>query len=341
MQLRFGLVVTVLSLAVIVAYLTTTPKDPLQGLVSYQRGHAVFDEHVLKNYYARFGKEGVASLDEKMSKRLTRSNYHSAGHAFGDVLYEKEGLDAVATCSGSFEFGCLHQVMGRAFSEFGESQTLSMLIERCKDSSSETAQGQCEHGVGHGVMFLGAYEPDDLDEMMYECDTITTTRPIPRNHSCHAGLMMEFNMHLMNMEFEGENGRPAPEHPFQMCERLSGLEHRTLCVWWAQPWLHGQKFDYAYDTATFAELGKMCAQIQDRSLQATCHESIGRSIAINGNKPAGSAYEWCRATSEDTRLQARCVERAIVTYGYADKPQIAGELCTLARQTLSIDCTGE
>jgi len=312
-----------------------------RDLASYVRGHIVINRDVLDQYYRERGGAALVADAMQAGSNITLANYHSLGHSVGEILFRHEGLGAVATCGDSFEWGCLHQVMGRAFSMLGTS-TISTLIETCDSYSDEMKKAQCQHGLGHGIMYMGKYDDGKLNDMMDECDTITTVRPIPKNNSCHAGLMMEYNMHYMTMEYEGENGRPADKaHPFAVCDELKSQSHKVLCVWWALTWLHAQFFDNRHTPEAFHGLGQLCNTLVDDTLKKTCFESIGRSNGVNGNKPPLQALQLCEAATTDLRLRTLCLERTVKAYMGAGNSKDAREICSLAKEEFPVTCDAD
>jgi len=309
-----------------------------EPIATYEKGHIIINRDILEGYYNEFGGLALVAEASEEGNDLTRANFHSTGHSVGEVLYNNEGLGSIATCGDSFEYGCLHQVIGRAHAEMGDSLVPSLLT-RCREYGSATERAQCEHGLGHGIMFAGNYDDANLEKMMQECDAITTKRPIPKNDSCHAGLMMEYNMHYMTMEYEGQNGRPAStKEPFAVCDNFSTKDHREICIWWALPWLHGKLFSYWHNPPVFKALGTLCETLGDASLKRTCFQSIGRSNGVNANRPASFTFERCHVATENHDLQSACLEQTIRSYISAGDRDEARALCSISREEYDFPC---
>jgi hypothetical protein len=294
---------------------------------TYSHGHIVVNEKVFDDYYKAYGGEALVAYAEKEGAALTPANFHATGHGVGEILFEHEGLGAVVTCGDSFEWGCLHQVMGRAFAQSGTGAIVA-LIKQCESYNDVKKRGQCEHGLGHGIMYAGNYDDTKFNEMMAQCDAITTAHPVPWNDSCHAGLMMEYNEHFMTMEYEGQNGRPVTTaDPFSICDTLSSEAHKAICIFWVVPWVHGRLFDFRYTTDTFANLGALCARVPDTVLKKDCLQSIGRSIGINTYTTPQQALSFCVAASADTGFERICIERVAQTYLDLGQAARAKEMC--------------
>jgi hypothetical protein len=306
--------------------------------VSVVHGHIAVDEKLLDADYQKMGTDAFIAYVKDMSAHYSRANYHFMGHALGNILYTRDGLDAVALCGDSFEWGCLHEVIGQAYAEDGATTT-QKLIATCASYTDPKKRGECQHGLGHGIMYVNNYATGKLDQMFQECDTITTVRPIPKNASCHAGLMMEYNMHLMTMEYNGENGRPADsDHPFDFCNVLSKEAYKEMCVYWAVPWLHGRLYDFAYDADTFKKLGELCNENSDPNLRATCFKGIGRSIGINAYFSPNIVDSFCTASTKDPALQSVCIRSAAGVYMSVGKSNEAKQICSLAPNSTSSPC---
>lgn len=304
-------------------------------------GRVVVDRDKLENAYARIGGAGMIAYAEEESDFYSRSNYHYAGHAVGEVLYLNEGLGSVATCSDAFEYGCLHQALGRAFAEMGAG-TLPSLLSRCDSYPTKRERGQCQHGLGHGLIYAAGYDEAKLNDVLGECDAITTERPIPRNDSCHAGVMMEYNQYYMTMEYEDENGRPASEeNPFAFCEVLEKEGYRSICVWWAVSWLHGRLYSFDFSDDTFRTLGILCDTVREGGLRSTCFTSIGRSVGVNADLAPERVIELCSTISPDTSLQRLCIERAARMYVLAGKESGSTDICNLVKDDAMLSCRSD
>ena len=306
----------------------------------YSNGHIAVDMSVLDSYYQAHGGAALVAYAEEQAKQLTRTSLHATGHNVGEILYRHEGMGAVADCGDSFQWGCLHQVIGELFNAKGPS-TIKDLTSFCATYPVGKERGNCEHGLGHGITYASGYDPSSLNKDLDRCDSITPARPIPWNDSCHAGVMMEYNMHFIAMDYDGQNGRPVESsRPLELCEHLGSKTHQAFCVWWAVPWLHGRVFKFEYSADAMASLGAICKEMNDPVLLRACYRSIGRSVGVDGDLPAAWAAQLCTSTTDIKKYQRLCIAQAASVYRVAENNSGAQAICDLVADDPKLSCVG-
>jgi len=301
-----------------------------------KHGHIVVNRDFFNDYYRDYSGTSTVAYGLALSSGLSRTSFHSIGHTIGEVLYEREGKKALVTCADSFEWGCIHQVVGRLFTEKGN-QSLSELKMICSQYALPNEREQCEHGVGHGVAFAYAYDHSKVNDMLRECDSVSVTRPISRNNSCHAGLFMELNNYYMTMEYEGFNGRPVPEDPFELCRKVSTRYLQNICTYWMEPWVHGRVYDFVYTLEVFQKLGALCRSAEG-PLRKGCFEGVGRSVGVNAKFAPEYVIRLCEAASPSLEEQNICIRRAANMYRSVSKQKDYEAICASAERVAGRSC---
>jgi hypothetical protein len=239
---------------------------------------------------------------------------HEQAHAFGEALYEVEGLTGLSSCDSSFEFGCYHSFFGIAVQEEGI-EVLPQFDEACKKKYGDYNL-PCQHGIGHGVLVYTDYEK--LEEALELCETISTLS----TGGCSSGVFMEYNFHTMDESTDGYV-RVLSENIYEPCDtlpdRFQASCYNEQIQWWqsifnndfkkiAQLCESLPKYSVAIEScfhglgtyiAAFVELSidgvkEQCSFVEDIQANAWCHE--GASWLVRGDDseiPIQNAKEIC------------------------------------------------
>lgn len=289
----------------------------------------------VRYYAAAFGSMAMLDYFGRGIDDLTIGPEHRAAHIIGQVLYEREGLDAIGICGDAFTYGCLHQVMGLAATEFGVASSTA-LITACHDTTG-VRYGTCAHSVGHGLVFSIEYERGRIEQALKICDDIQMP-PVDQVQSCYAGVFMEYNMRLMLYQYP-EPRELGDEPPRALCDELTDPIHRRMCVFWMIPWLHAVQYDYSYRPQTFAEMGALCQLLEEQPLRRECFMSIGRTLTISGVTDVAFAFRQCENSAKgDAEDRESCAWWAARSYFLAERAQKARELCGMLPESQIQSC---
>ncbi len=213
------------------------------------------------------------------------ANQHLAAHLFGQVLYQKMGIDGIKICDSSFAFGCYHAFFGSAITDKGLS-VLPVLDKGCT-ASGEGAVG-CQHGIGHGLLeFLGK---DKLKEALNYCDSLTKLNPY---FGCSSGVFMEYNEPIEL----GENTAVTrireldKNTPYDPCDKLD-KKFQESCY-------HGlpQLWDKTFDK-DYARIAQLCSNLSDSTNRVACYNGIGSVAAPSSDYQTDGTIAKCDLISE-------------------------------------------
>ena len=220
---------------------------------------------------------------------------HAQAHAFGEALYEVEGIEGLSTCDPSFEFGCYHSFFGVAVNEEGI-ETLPNFARVCKDKYQNMSL-PCQHGIGHGV---AVYTDYDLEAALKLCDTISD---MPTG-GCSSGVFMEYNFHTMQITGSERYLRPHDGDDYKPCATLSQKYQPSCYLEQVQWWENIYEFDYE-------KIGQLCANLpgDSEANYFACYHGIGNYVADHHRRVTDDVIETC-GLMPDEQSVALCHEGA-------------------------------
>lgn len=259
-------------------------------------------------------------LEEAPKKSL---DTHAQAHAFGEALYESEGLEGLRVCDASFEFGCYHSFFGLAVNAEGIG-ALPKFDEACKSKYGNDLP--CQHGIGHGILVYTDY--DNLQDALELCETISS---LPTG-GCSSGVFMEYNFHTMESVRGGDYLREPTENLYEPCDTLPQRFQASCYFEQVQWWQAVFKDD-------FARIGELCAALPAQSAEYTaCYNGVGnyiaasaafdydRMVALCGAMPGADAQGLCH---EGASWLVRAVE---------GKEALAPKLCEALEEPYQSQC---
>lgn len=218
---------------------------------------------------------------------------HTASHLMGDLLYDALNIKGLAICDDSFGFGCYHQLLGHALSEYG---TLALQeIGRHCETNYQTPQ-PCFHGIGHGLN--GYFGEGKLLSALSACDGLDLSRNIV---SCQRGVFMDYNAPLTHIGDElYAEVRSINEGLFSPCEqpdmpsRFKSSCYFSLPHWWFQQ-----------PQMNIARIGSLCTEVPEL-YQDTCYEGIGIDLPGSVSYDQQRIVETCVGMPDEG--SRRCLE---------------------------------
>lgn len=279
------LILGLLGAAVWVMLAGTTKKQPIPQGAAASELRKMKDEFV-QNIQALGPEAAYAQFVEHAPAQTL--DPHDQAHAFGEALYETNGLNGLKYCDASFEFGCYHSFFGVAVHNEGIG-TLTKFDEACKDKYG-TQNLPCQHGIGHGILVYTDY--DKLEDALELCETISD-RP---TGGCSSGVFMEYNFHTMD---DVRNYiREAGEDMYAPCNTLPARFQMSCYfeqVQWWQNIYHNN----------FKKIGELCAPLaKNRGNYEACYNGTGNYVAAAAELDTDRIIELCSEmpTEEATGL---------------------------------------
>ncbi len=218
-------------------------------------------------------------IDEISSAPATKK--HTPMHAFGEVLYEVKGTEAISVCDNSFGFGCFHGFFTKAVVDKGIA-IVTELDSACIARFGPQGLG-CPHGIGHG---LGEYlGPDRLLEQLSLCDSLTWKGVL---HGCRSGVFMEYNNPTVadSEAFVTQTRAFDAKHPYGPCFTVPVL-YQPACVYELPVWWWDSGVRQALDMRSF------CDRITKKELQEYCFIGIGYMLATGSNYSPDVVFSGC------------------------------------------------
>ncbi len=206
---------------------------------------------------------------------------HKVAHLFGELLYQREGIEGIGVCDGNFAFGCYHGFFGKAVAGGGVSM-VRKLDEACVKRFGPLGLG-CPHGIGHG---LGEYfGPTRLDQQLEACAGLSWQGPL---FGCQEGVFMEYNFPTIVDEKTVSKGkRPfEPVKPYEPCTQVSERFRRACYFEMGTFWELIFQKDYT-------KIGSLCAGIANESEKNDCFKGIGHAAAATSGFDVGATRQAC------------------------------------------------
>lgn len=217
-------------------------------------------------------------------KENTRSSssgiQHMSAHIFGALLYEKTGIDGIATCDAEFAFGCYHSFFGGAIADKGNS-VVTALDKACIKKFGPLGTG-CQHGIGHGLM---EYYGTNLEQALADCQPTQKMVLL----GCTSGVFMEYNFPTLIGSETATTGqrnldKKNPDYP---CNRIP-INFQNSCYfelpqWWYQV--------YERDDQV---MGQLCQDIRNQTNRENCFRGLGNTVGPRTNFDLNKGVETCR-----------------------------------------------
>lgn len=253
------------------------PSNPALGLqfgdfaeerTRWEKG---MDEVGADNTYTEFKDEFA---------KKTYGVQHSASHIFGELLYDKLGIEGVSVCDSSFAFGCYHAFFGKAVAVEGI-EVLPRFHQACIGKYGDLSL-PCRHGIGHGIItFVGE---DSLFDALELCASLSD-EPLG---GCTSGVFMEYNFRTMS-DPTGAAALTRPlgnSDPYEPCKSLAS-EFKQSCFFEIPQWWESV---FAGD---YEKIGQMCGQVVGEKERSACFMGAGNYIAPFSGHDVEKTIELC------------------------------------------------
>lgn len=274
-----------------------------------------------KHTIQKDGAEESYTAFKSEASKLDTASAHAESHAFGEALYELEGLPGLSTCDSSFEFGCYHSFFGLAVSAEGIG-ALPKFDQACKTKYGDKNL-PCQHGIGHGVLVYTDY---NLIKALELCETVST---LPTG-GCSSGVFMEYNFHSMAENGDGSYLREKTENLYEPCDTLPE-RFRASCyfeqIQWWQNIFHS---DFKY-------IGALCKTLPKNSQTfSACYNGIGNYVAAD-DRETSKIISSC-SVMPDEETKSLCLEGASWLIGFDAKGTAPQLLCEASQEPYKTKC---
>lgn len=254
---------------------------------------------------------------------------HDILHYIGASLYEEHGPTGIVLCDDSYNWGCYHGFLGRAFVTEGNDY-VGAAATACRDIEAGGATRGCSHGIGHGLMALsGTYDAHELLRALSACDGIEREN---ERTSCYNGVFMEYNMQSMRTVSLGEPiVRPYnADNPYEPCDELP-TQYQQDCYYEQADWWR------MVLNRDFATIAKLCTELTYATARIGCYRGIGRGAWGESKFDWEKALVGCLALPEQgiTPCTDVIVEELILL---KNDPETAYRLCLTLGKSLTSSC---
>lgn len=231
---------------------------------------------------AQMEKDGLAATYAALKQERGPTDVlHGKAHIFGELAYEKEGIDGIAHCDALFTFGCHHGLIVQALANEGL-EALPKIDAACVAANGADDTG-CRHGIGHGLVeFFG---PKELASALDRCAAIQP----PDLLGCTQGAFMEYgNASVDDKTLVDAYDLDAP------CSKVDE-KYRASCY-------HEQPYFWMLHAGLDSiAAGKRCDALEGKEQREACLLGFGRAVAELGRYDLVSVDRECERLSEDGR----------------------------------------
>ncbi|HET7463154.1 MAG TPA: hypothetical protein VFJ82_18010, partial [Longimicrobium sp.] len=332
-------------------------------------------ECVERALYGVLDRSGVAKamaiLDRLAETDATvRDNAHPLAHGLGIAAYKNPETMAAtfAACPNTQISGCYHGVIQGYFldvSRGGAPLTGEQLNAVCTPHlRNGLLWGQCNHGLGHGLMALLR---NQLPAVLERCDLLTDSAA---REGCYGGAFMENIVAVTHPEATAEShhalshggGHAGHEGMDHAAMDHSGMDHAAMGHGEAAaaPWKPLDRNDPLYPcTAVAQKYWYQCYLIQTaavlvamsgdiphtaqacsrapESMVHVCYASLGRDISAYAGRDPRRAQELCARAG--TAAEPACVRGAAVALVEVNQKVEDGlALCRLTSDAARAGC---
>ncbi len=282
-------------------------------------------------------EEGGVKAYEELVRQAAKEPLavqHIAAHMLGRLLYNTEGMGAIAVCDSQLFYGCFHSVVMAAVGEKGLS-AISELRKVCSALKPDFKIA-CEHGIGHGIIGTLGYGDAEIEQSLSLCSAQLPDSPYI--DGCNGGVLME---NIQRMMHDGSIHPLAFEigKKWQTCEKLDA-KYQDVCAYWQPMWWVSAIVPIPKDVEAFAkEMGAWCKEAPGgASAEQYCISSIGNVIyALIGTDTERTAA-ICAAATKDPGNIYRCQESAARRYLYSIPTEVALRACDGLYTEIRLKC---
>lgn len=248
---------------------------------------------------------------------------HEAAHRFGEVLYQKDGLDAITICDETFDYACYHGVIFSAIQDKGVA-IIRKLDQACLERFGPDKPG-CQHGIGHGILeYLGF---DKLVEALNLCSQLSWQA---RLFGCQGGVMMQYNFPVsLRKDYTGQR-RVTDDNPYFPCQTLPPRFSEVCFLELTRLW-------YKTYNRDFAKMGLLCQKILKKEGQESCFWGIGLNAGVNTGFNILKNQQIC-TLMPDTQSEILCRAGSFLGYVHTRHKAAKEDFCQDLSASIAKTC---
>jgi len=233
---------------------------------------------------------------------------HALGHAFAELLYDADGINAMEVCDDDYSYSCFHELVASKVFEDGI-EVLPDINTLCDEKV------WCQHGIGHALIKLNGYDVSGLKEAIDGCASIPRYDTLD---GCVGGMFMEFYRDHINSEAE-----PSAE----LCPRVQEWARESCYFWLGQWFLTNVPDEEVY--ARFSWAAAQCSTIAELKYKLHCYKRLGYDTGNYSTDP-DIARSYCEKSipEGDEYFEVQCkAGGAAQFYTYEHMRADAPKLC--------------
>ena len=285
-------------------------------LTTYAQEKAHWEDRIREIGGPAAYKEFSASM-----QKIDLQRAHDHAHAFGEALYEVEGMKGVSVCDLQFNLGCIHTFFGRAVADLGIPK-LADINTSCSDAPMPKSLF-CHHGIGHGLMAYFGYSEADLKQVLSLCDGL----PNDPLKGCDIGAFMEYSQ--QSMLGSSAQIRTVTGGDWNLpCDAVDARDQQVCYFYQPQWWSVVLEFEHVTGVDAFKKMGALCEALPSKDLAIRCFEGLGHMTPFNITVDESVVTSLCNATSENKDYALDCRYYAASTFFLEGLPDKAKDMCT-------------
>lgn len=285
-----GVIVAVLIARTLIPH---TPADtPLQ---------LTFTEEEMSNRIEQIGAADTYAEFKVVLQDAPGTIQHEYAHRFGHALYEHAGIEGLNICDDSFAYGCAHELVSNVLVQEGLDK-VSVLFDTC---NSSLFAGNCNHGLGHGLVGALGYDVDSLETSLLICEENDENGSA---NGCYAGVHMEYNLYTM---LDNDEVRTKPNgNWYAPCDNLDS-RFKEACYygqpqWWSSLMYQAQG---SSDPKIFPSMAALCEELPPNESFA-CLAGVGMVAAAIDNGNPIAIQDVCNNISARADSKLLCMSYA-------------------------------
>lgn len=259
------------------------PKNIHRDLYKTPITELVRNDNALLKYWLKIaGIKQVMNYLKEYSIRDKHLNCHIYAHSVGrESYYLYRGL-AFSINDQNCGSGYIHGVMEALLQHEGPGDLSQKINNLCLSLDKLSLQGQCVHGIGHGLL---VYEEYDLPAALDRCKEINQKL---FHHFCYTGVFMENIISSEGFSLHPSKTIWVSNDPYFPCNKISlESEIQKACYLYQA----SRMLDLTSDN--FNQVWDLCLDL-DNNQSYHCVHNIGQEAAYRTGMDASKTLDICR-----------------------------------------------
>lgn len=228
-------------------------------------------------------------------------NQHILVHVFGNVLYERVGLEGLSVCDDKIVGGCYHGFFAKAIGDNGAELIENIGAECVK--KPQLNNHNCAHGIGHGLQYY--FGQLRLENALAHCQRSDWSMDL--KGGCMSGVFMEYNLHNTDAPAAEKDAARKfdKKNPYAPCDKIQ-FEFKTPCYtelprWWEI---------VLEDKDVYASISKLCSAIDTKVLRYHCYVGTGTIAPTTTDHDVNKTIALCKKMLTEDEGIPICLQSA-------------------------------